>query len=381
MKMWQRLIFVLVLCKFTCAKNCVHTVFHNVNVNVTVQNGTKEQIALGNCSMSPPTLSSDAVILNAKNQIITQLPKDSVANLPKLEKIVLKSNGIELIHPNAFINLPSLNYIDLRYNEITNITVNIFNGLPLINLILDNNFIANIDGKAFKNMPKLFMLSLEYNDLSIWNNEWVTEMPQLSTLRMNGNRFRNLPEDAFRNSKKLWTLRFAENDIETIHPQAFKGLYKLGVLNVAFNKIEAFHPETFSTFNGTLTEAHYGKKHRITAMDRYKHKSISGVYSVYLHGNRLTYLPDKMLRDLHKTTEINIHSNPFQCTCYKKIMNWANEKKKNVDSFDIGCFRRSNPVCAESGLYPRTCVERIDRSVQTLFYEYFYKDIRCFGDH
>lgn len=386
--MWY-LIFVFVFCACASAQNCGEPVFSNVYVNITMVTGTATQIALQKCSMSPPTISTDATLLKCENQKIAELPKASVANLPKLKELSLANNGIKNIQPGAFLNLTSLEDMDLRNNEITNIIAGIFDGFPLKYLRLDDNLIKNIDGHAFKNVPELSLLYLDYNDLSTWSHEWFANTPKLRTLSMNGNRLKHLPRGAFKNNNAISSISFGRNDITTVDPQTFEGLNNLHSLSLANNKIESFHPETFAVFNGTLIETSDGKKRKkITAIDRHMHKTFSGIHSIYVHGNRLTYLPEKMMRDLYKLTYINLHSNPFQCPCYSKIIKWIGREDIGVDVFDVGCIRKSNPVCVVSSHHPNVCVEEVDITVQDLFFkhfrpaddsDFFDRDVRCFG--
>lgn len=386
--MWC-LIFVFVFFACTSVQTCEQPVFSNVYVNITTVTGVATRIALQKCSMSPPTISADTVLLNCEKQKINELPKASVANLPKLKELYLSDNGIMTIHPGAFLKLTSLEDVDLRNNEITSITAGIFDGLPLKTLKLDDNLIKNIDANAFRNIPELSIVSLEYNHLSIFNNEWFTNNPKLRSLSMNGNNFKKLPRGAFKNNQQISTISFSRNEITTIDPQTFEGIHQLHSLNLANNKIESFHPETFSVFNGTLIELSDGKKRKkITALDRHMYKTFSGIHSIYVHGNLLTYLPEKMMRDLYKISYINLHSNPFQCPCYDKIIKWVGRQNIHVDVFDVGCIRKSNPVCVVSEHNPKVCVEEVDTTAQNLFFKYFKpadqndffdKDVRCFG--
>ncbi|KAK2850516.1 hypothetical protein Q7C36_009299 [Tachysurus vachellii] len=97
---------------------------------------------------------------------ISQLDKESLAELRKLELLMMHGNNIHQIPDGVFRDLMSLQVLKMSYNKVKVITGRTLSGLThLVRLHLDNNQIEFIHPDAFRGMTSLRLLHLEGNHL------------------------------------------------------------------------------------------------------------------------------------------------------------------------------------------------------------------------
>ncbi|KAK3543662.1 hypothetical protein QTP70_026255, partial [Hemibagrus guttatus] len=97
---------------------------------------------------------------------ISQLDKDSLAELRKLELLMMHGNNIHQVQEGVFRDLMSLQVLKMSYNKVKVITGRTLSGLTrLVRLHLDNNHIEFIHPDAFRGMTSLRLLHLEGNYL------------------------------------------------------------------------------------------------------------------------------------------------------------------------------------------------------------------------
>ncbi|KAF5892078.1 matrix-remodeling-associated protein 5-like [Clarias magur] len=97
---------------------------------------------------------------------ISRLDKDSLAELRKLELLMMHGNNIQHIPDGVFRDLMSLQVLKISYNKVKVIAGYTLSGLThLVRLHLDNNHIEFIHPDAFRGMTSLRLLQLEGNRL------------------------------------------------------------------------------------------------------------------------------------------------------------------------------------------------------------------------
>lgn len=372
-KMWLLALLIYLILPSFEAQECNINIFSNVKVTVQLMDKLDSNpIQLNKCPISTPTIPESTIELWCSGYLLQTLPQYSIANLIAVEDITLTNNKISHINLNAFWNLPKLRRLNLKFNNIESVEYGSFNSIKsLESLNLGSNLIKNIQPDAFKDLYNLSNLDLSYNELSEWNPEWISYTDKMWSLDIQGNRLKTLPERAFKNNKKITTINLSHNEFVTLDPNTFLGLNSVSDLYLHDNKIEYFHPDTFSMFNGTLILDKHDRRRIITQMDRHVHATFSGISSLFINNNRLSYLPSKMFIDLYKTSKINFHSNPWQCACYSKIMKWANDRnhKKSVDVFKTACVKISNPICVAPKENPDVCLEEVNQEITKYFFD------------
>lgn len=165
--------------------------------------------------------------------LIKELTPSSFANNVHLQRLQLSSNTINQIHPESFSHLRQLRELDLSYNLISrvdrewfkanemlteiNLSKNYIGRFSrivspsLVNLNMSRCEIATIDADALVGMPNLIELDLSQNLISSFPDQMVSDnlqlldlrlcrlssirnttfahFPELSRLRLSGNRF------------------------------------------------------------------------------------------------------------------------------------------------------------------------------------------------
>lgn len=92
-------------------------------------------------------------------------------------------------------------------------------------------------------------------------------------------------------------LHMDHNRIEFVHPQAFRGLTGLRLLHLEGNRLQLLHPATFATFSFL------------------QHFPLSNVRHLYLAENRLSGLPEALVRSMPLLESLFLQGNPWACDC------------------------------------------------------------------
>ncbi|XP_038213869.1 adhesion G protein-coupled receptor A3 [Zerene cesonia] len=116
------------------------------------------------------------VSLNLSGNAISTLSRD--LHLPKLQKLDLSRNQINLIESDAFYNMTSLKRLDLSHNQISNVYKEMFKGLVnLERLNLSRNHISALGSGTFDYLIGLKQLDITENPLIcncdlLWLGDW-----------------------------------------------------------------------------------------------------------------------------------------------------------------------------------------------------------------
>ncbi|KAK7149678.1 hypothetical protein R3I94_009097 [Phoxinus phoxinus] len=156
-----------------------------------------------------PPLPKETTHFYARYNKIARISKSDFANLNKLKRIDLTSNGISRIDDDAFFGLPALEEVILRENSIRQLPA-----LPPSMTLIDacHNQLGNtgIQREAFKDMPGLLYLYLTDNNI---DHIPVPLPDSLRSLHLQNNNIQMMHEDTFCNPHDLNYIRNALEDV------------------------------------------------------------------------------------------------------------------------------------------------------------------------
>ncbi|XP_077090554.1 epiphycan [Siphateles boraxobius] len=156
-----------------------------------------------------PPLAKETTHFYARYNRIARISKSDFANLNKLKRIDLTSNGISRIDDDAFFGLPALEELILRENSIRQLPA-----LPPSMTLIDacHNQLGNtgIQREAFKDMPGLLYLYLTDNNI---DHIPVPLPDSLRSLHLQNNNIQMIHEDTFCNPHDLNYIRNALEDV------------------------------------------------------------------------------------------------------------------------------------------------------------------------
>uniref|UniRef100_A0A8C1MIZ2 Epiphycan n=1 Tax=Cyprinus carpio TaxID=7962 RepID=A0A8C1MIZ2_CYPCA len=156
-----------------------------------------------------PPLSKETTHFYARYNKIARIAKSSFANLNKLKRIDLTSNGISSIDDDAFFGLPALEELVLRENSIRQLPA-LPPSMILIDASLNHLGSTGIQREAFKDMPGLLYLYLTDNNI---DHIPVPLPDSLRSLHLQNNNIQMIHEDTFCNPHDLNYIRNALEDV------------------------------------------------------------------------------------------------------------------------------------------------------------------------
>ena len=188
-------------------------------------------------------------VLHLASNKITELNLSVFADLKNIKKIFLDSNRLWNLTRDSLINLPdSLEELDLQQNAITNLKAGIFVNSPKYKLVLNSNYISNIEDGTF-NLPHLQDLDLKYNHLSVICSNMFQGLQNLRNLQLEINKITRIEKGAFKNLGNLCNLALSMNSIERLENGTLHGLsQKEGCyVKVSMVPIEMIHGGVFDS--------------------------------------------------------------------------------------------------------------------------------------
>lgn len=181
------------------------------------------------------------------------LPDDIFRDLRlhSLRKLSLRSCGITMIEPRAFVGLESIKEIDLTYNYLEKVPSAILQLKNLERLFLGGNDITKIATDSFVTLDALEEIVLDYNELSTIDDGAFRGLEDsLKELELHANYLSQIPTAAMKQLRKLLFLKISKNNIKTIK-NAFQGDYTLNMLELDSNPL-VFSKNTFQGLEHSL---------------------------------------------------------------------------------------------------------------------------------
>ncbi|XP_063794943.1 amphoterin-induced protein 3 [Pseudophryne corroboree] len=180
-------------------------------------------------------------------------------------------------------------------------------------------------------------LDFSHNCISLLNNNWLSRIPHLHTLRLSHNQVRWLPARAFHNATQLRHLDLSSNQLQSIHEELFLHLCSLEELLLYNNHIVYVEVAAF---------AHLGNIQKIylswNNLSTFSFSSMQNLTNPHLRtldlsSNRFVELPVEEVSSLPMFIKsgLYLHNNPLTCSCalYTLFMGWKQRNFPSVMDF------------------------------------------------
>lgn len=190
---------------------------------------------------NPNAIKTLDIVNDAKGVIgIKSIPDSSFKSFPKLEKLLINSNNINVLQCDCYKDAKTLTSLSLNHNEITTVPSKVFSYLSSVSdLALEQNRIETIEDNAFEGMTNLSRINLNrnvirtlhrlafagainLNDLYLgWNHidvieEGALNLPKLKSLVLTGNKLKILSDTLLIGAPNLEIADFEKNDIKFV---------------------------------------------------------------------------------------------------------------------------------------------------------------------
>lgn len=315
---------------------------HNIEVAVTNQDGKVSTSRVNGC-LQRCAFKDTIIHIDASNQNIPHMGKDTVKHMVRLESLNFDSCSVETMEAEAFRNVPSLRSIKLTNNHLVEIPEEGFSWLEMLDTLkISHNEIKNIGLEAFANLEKLRWLYCDHNQLRNWNKTWFINTTNIEFMNFQWNKIKVIPKKAFEGFTKIRKIFFDYNDLEAILPDAFKGIKQLQHLGLGYNKLTQIDSSAFPN-----------KIH---------------CDLIYIGANYLNFIPSKLM-DSVTVDLIYIDGNPWKCPCFNSITKWLFNTNASLKT-SSNCLGSSVPICAVSEKDPvNVCRESVDKELSAKFIE------------
>lgn len=282
---------------------------------------------------------------NKKNVSILHFPTntgnvgniDLILNFPNLEELYIENYNLTKIP--IFANLPKLVKISLLKNQLEVVTNASFSTSNLREIYLTRNKISQIYDRSFG--PKTIQLFLTCNELIEISSKWFVVPKRLQLLNVGGNQIRTLRKDTFKDFTNLNHLDLRLNQLKTLETNSLSGPVNLSYLYLSYNNLTEISGSVFGSTSEKVHMTYFEMKY-----------------------NWLSYITDDFLNKL-KIDNFKIWANPWQCACKRKIKNWWTENNSN-NTKDLA-FEYDTP-CITPLSFADTCVASKE--------EYIYEEFR-----
>ncbi|XP_073786287.1 SLIT and NTRK-like protein 3 isoform X1 [Danio rerio] len=186
--------------------------------------------------------------------------------------------------------------------------------------INDLGLTVNCKEKGFHNISELLPRPLNAKKLYLSGNliqkiyrSDFWNFSSLDLLHLGNNRISYVQEGAFMNLPNLKSLYLNGNDIERLTPGMFRGLQALSYLYFEYNVIREIQPAAFSLMPNLQLVFLNDNLLRTLPMDAFAGTSLA---RLNLRNNYFLYLPvNGVLEHLHSIVQIDLHQNPWDCSC------------------------------------------------------------------
>ncbi|XP_072754104.1 leucine-rich repeat-containing G protein-coupled receptor 3 isoform X4 [Anoplolepis gracilipes] len=195
------------------------------------------RVTCTNYTEVPQNLSVNITAIFLTENSLTHLSRNALSRYPEIRLLYLDNNDIIELKKGAFFHQTKLFWLILTNNRIKEILPGHLTGLnKLETLRLDQNRIVTADFSDLENSTTAYMINLSQNMLT----ESTLQLPQLPTLTeiiLDGNRFESITEDLFAGCPALKSLSMEDNSISNIDENAFRNLQQLVELLMSYNPI------------------------------------------------------------------------------------------------------------------------------------------------
>ena len=266
----------------------------------------------------PVHLPSDTTQLILSRNHLKRIPVDGLYLYPRLKKLDVSYNQIELVDEKLQLN--HLEELDISHNAINNL-------------------------EFLHGMPQLRRLDLSFNQLLGLQNDTFIRSTKLHWLRIDSNPIKVLPSGLFRRNEMIGYLSLSNLEVELLPARLLDPLTRLQQLEIRDNyRLDSLRDEIFYYLGNSLR-------------------------LLNLANNTLSTIP-RSLRQLDALRSLNLDGNPFQCDCQLFwFANWLEKRPTIIPSTGMFCTESGLPLV--ESLWKMHC-SAVRLETSTLFQEGFY---------
>ncbi|KAI5090195.1 SLIT and NTRK-like protein 1 [Silurus meridionalis] len=202
---------------------------------------------------------------------------------------------------------------------------------------------VNCEGKKLESVlnlrPKPFSaheLNLRDNNIHAVKRNQFRAYTNLNLLDLGGNNIKTIENGTFQNLSELRWLYMDKNYLDTVMADMFVGLQNLEYLSMEYNDIHLIVAGAFIPTPNLQVLFLNNNLLKSLPADTFLGVSLS---KISLHNNYFTHLPlSGVLDQLSSIIQIDLHGNPWDCTCtIVPLKQWAEKMSPEVIVSDLKC--------------------------------------------
>ncbi|CAL7933908.1 unnamed protein product [Xylocopa violacea] len=282
------------------------------------------------------------LIFQSYGNLSTTLDKKHLMGFPKLERLLLSSNGLTNLSVDLLEYVPNLSWLVLRENNVR-LTPGIFNNTPNLTVLeLGMNMMKNIEPSVFDPLSKLLFLNLWRNNFEEIKPGTFDKLVSLNSLDLNSNDLTTLPRDIFAKLEKLEALSLYSNNFA---PHALpKGLLqhnvKLKNVNLSSNRRNMTTLPDGLFMNLTELEAVKLRRNGLVRVPADLFHGCVSLKNISLERNYLEWLPEDLFKDLSNLSLLELNFNELTSLPDKIFSNLKNLSKLNLSKNHLTSISR-----------------------------------------
>ncbi|XP_055685807.1 leucine-rich repeat transmembrane protein FLRT3-like [Lutzomyia longipalpis] len=161
--------------------------------------------------------SSTVKIFSCDKCNITEIRSNTFSELPKLQTLSLKENGMNSIEADAFTRNTELVDLSLQGNEFVELPEKLVENLNLKSLFFDNNSLYNFpEAKPFLISKTLEVFTCSACGVAVIYKKTFTQVPQLRVLNLQWNFIHHVPDLTFTATPHLQQLNLEFNNLTNV---------------------------------------------------------------------------------------------------------------------------------------------------------------------
>lgn len=245
--------------------------------------------------------------LDLSKNSLQRLGKDTFAAFPKVQKLLLRENLVQVLESGALDRQADLEYLDLSSNHLTVLPGDIFaKTRRLVRIDLSNNRLRSLIG-VFSDLVALEEVHLNNNLLIRLSNNWFSNTPNLATIYLQNNVIIQIEEKALQPLKRLSKLYLSSNYLQSITANCFRYNVALTVLRLDNNYIRAVDNMAFRGVP-KLRELHL-QNNFLRKVTRDLLASLTSLSELHLQNNRISDIEAQSFSGLANLQHLDITGN------------------------------------------------------------------------
>ena len=241
------------------------------------------------------------------NRGLKAIPID-VTRLPMLLELIFEQNQIAQVYPEALANCGALWNLRLSNNQIIQVDPQAFKGCPSLQVLyLSDNLITQIHPQTFAGCGALTHLALQGNQITQIHTQTFARCGALTHLALENNQISQIHPEAFAGCGALTHLSLQGNRITQVDPEAFADCLSLQELSLHHNLITEIHPQTFA--NCLSLQKLYLNNNRITQIHPQTFANCGALIHLSLKGNRISQVDPEAFAGCGALTHLTLEEN------------------------------------------------------------------------